>query len=191
MDKFIAVIGMVILLALAFAMSNNKKAINYKTVGVGLALQILFGIFIFKVPVGQQIFLWCGRAIEKLLEFANEGGRFVFGHLLDSKLLANAFGQGAMVFAIQLISATIFMMMIVNILYYYGIMQRIVTILGKAMNKLMKVSGAEALSNVASAFVGQVMVLVFLFSLWRKDSMSSAPRPKPILRFALAHLKIK
>ncbi|MBR2526339.1 NupC/NupG family nucleoside CNT transporter [bacterium] len=177
MDKFIAVIGMIILLAIAYALSNNKKAINYKTVGVGLALQILFGIFIFKVPVGQQIFLWCGRAIEKLLEFANEGGRFVFGHLLDSKLLEAAFGQGAMVFAIQLISATIFMMMIVNILYYYGIMQRIVTILGKAMNKLMKVSGAEALSNVASAFVGQVtaqiMIKPYLAKLTRSELLAS------------------
>ena len=177
MDKFIAVIGMIILLALAYAMSNNKKAINYKTVGVGFALQILFGIFIFKVPVGQKIFLWCGHAIEKLLEFANEGGRFVFGHLLDSKLLEAAFGQGAMVFAIQLTSATIFMMMIVNILYYYGIMQRVITVLGKAMNKLMKVSGAEALSNVASAFVGQVtaqiMIKPYLAKLTRSELLAS------------------
>ena len=57
MERFIGIIGMVILLVIAFALSNNKKAINYKTVGVGLALQIIFGIFIFKVPVGQKIFL--------------------------------------------------------------------------------------------------------------------------------------
>ncbi len=178
MDKFIAIIGMVILLALAFAMSNNKKAINYKTVGVGLALQILFGIFIFKVPVGQQIFLWIGRGIEKLLDFANVGGKFVFGHLLEGDKLQAAFGPDASVlFSVQLISATIFMMMIVNILYYYGIMQRVVAFLGKAMNKLMKVSGAEALSNVASAFVGQVtaqiMIKPYLAKLTRSELLSS------------------
>ncbi|MBR1942599.1 NupC/NupG family nucleoside CNT transporter [bacterium] len=178
MDKFIAVIGMIILLALAFALSNNKKAINYKTVGVGLALQILFGVFIFKVPVGQQIFLWIGRAIEKLLDFANVGGKFVFGHLLEADKLQLAFGPDASVlFSVQLVSATIFMMMIVNILYYYGIMQRIVAFLGKLMNKLMKVSGAEALSNVASAFVGQVtaqiMIKPYLAKLTRSELLSS------------------
>ena len=63
MERFIGIIGMVVLLAIAFALSNNKKAINYKTVGVGLALQIIFGIFIFKVPVGQKIFLWLGQVL--------------------------------------------------------------------------------------------------------------------------------
>lgn len=176
MERFIGIIGMVVLLAIAFALSNNKKAINYKTVGVGLALQIVFGIFIFKVPVGQKIFLWLGQVIVKLLEFANIGGKFVYGPLLDDKQIGSVFGC-SIPFAFQLISATVFMMMIVNILYYYGIMQRVVTILGKAMNKLMKVSGAEALSNVASAFVGQVtaqiMIKPYLAKLTRSELLAS------------------
>ncbi len=176
MERFIGIIGMVILLVIAFALSNNKKAINYKTVGVGLALQIIFGIFIFKVPVGQKIFLWLGEVIVKLLEFANVGGKFVYGPLLDDKQMGTVFGC-SIPFAFQLISATVFMMMIVNILYYYGIMQRVVTVLGKAMNKLMKVSGAEALSNVASAFVGQVtaqiMIKPYLAKLTRSELLSS------------------
>lgn len=176
MERFIGIIGMVVLLAIAFALSNNKKAINYKTVGVGLALQIIFGIFIFKVPVGQKIFLWLGQIIVKLLEFANIGGKFVYGPLLDDKQMGSVFGC-SIPFAFQLISATVFMMMIVNILYYYGIMQRVVTILGKAMNKLMKVSGAEALSNVASAFVGQVtaqiMIKPYLAKLTRSELLAS------------------
>lgn len=176
MERFIGVIGMVILLVIAFALSNNKKAINYKTVGVGLALQIIFGIFIFKVPVGQKIFLWLGEVIVKLLEFANVGGKFVYGPLLDDKQMGTVFGC-SIPFAFQLISATVFMMMIVNILYYYGIMQRVVTVLGKAMNKLMKVSGAEALSNVASAFVGQVtaqiMIKPYLAKLTRSELLAS------------------
>lgn len=176
MDRFIGIIGMVVLLALAFTLSCNKKAINYKTVGVGLALQILFGIFIFKVPVGQKIFLWLGEVIVKLLDFANVGGKFVFGPLLDNNEMNAVFGC-SIPFALQLICATIFMMMIVNILYYYGIMQRVVTILGKAMNKIMKVSGAEALSNVASAFVGQVtaqiMIKPYLAKLTRSELLAS------------------
>lgn len=176
MERFIGIIGIVILLVIAFALSNNKKAINYKTVGVGLALQIIFGIFIFKVPVGQKIFLWLGEVIVKLLEFANVGGKFVYGPLLDDKQMGTVFGC-SIPFAFQLISATVFMMMIVNILYYYGIMQRVVTVLGKAMNKLMKVSGAEALSNVASAFVGQVtaqiMIKPYLAKLTRSELLAS------------------
>ncbi len=176
MEKLVGIIGIILLLLIAFALSNNKKAINYKTVGVGLALQILFGVFIFKVPIGQKIFLWLGAAIVKLLEFANVGGKFVFGPLLDDKQMLNVFNS-PVPFSIQLISATIFMMMIVNILYYYGIMQRIVTVLGKAMNKIMKVSGAEALSNVASAFVGQVtaqiMIKPYLAKLTRSELLAS------------------
>ena len=68
-------------------LSNNKKAINYKTIGIGLALQFLFAIFIFKVPVGQKIFLTIGHCIEKLLEIANVGGAFVFGPFVDNKVL--------------------------------------------------------------------------------------------------------
>ena len=176
MERFVGIIGIVLLLAMAYALSNNKKAINYKTVGVGLALQILLGVFIFKVPVGQAIFLWIGKCIEKLLYFANIGGEFTFGPLISSEKLA-IFGNGTMIFALQLISATIFMMMMVNILYYYGIMQRVVTVLGKAMNKLMRVSGAEALSNVASCFVGQVtaqiMIKPYLAKLTRSELLSS------------------
>lgn len=177
MERLIGLIGIVVILFLAFLLSNNKKAINYKTIGIGLALQFLFAIFIFKVPVGQKIFLTIGHCIEKLLEIANVGGAFVFGPFVDNKVLGNVFGEGTMIFAAQLISATIFMMMLVNILYYYGIMQRIVTILGKAMNKIMKVSGAEALSNVASAFVGQVtaqiMIKPYLPKLTRSELLAS------------------
>ena len=177
MERLIGVLGIVVILFIAFLLSNNKKAINYKTIGIGLALQFMFAIFIFKVPVGQKIFLTIGHSIEKLLEIANIGGAFVFGPFVDNKTLSTIFGEGTMIFAAQLISATIFMMMLVNILYYYGIMQRVVTVLGKAMNKIMKVSGAEALSNVASAFVGQVtaqiMIKPYLPKLTRSELLAS------------------
>ena len=158
-------------------MSNNRKAINYKTVGTGFALQILLAVFVFKVPLGRALFLNIGLFIQKILDFAKEGGSFVFGHLMNNVKLDELFGVGANVFALQLISSLIFMMILVNILYYYGIMQRVVPLFGKAMNKIMSVSGAEALSNVASAFVGQIaaqiMIRPYLAKLTRSELLAS------------------
>ncbi len=177
MDRFFGIFGIILIFAIAFLMSNNRKAINYKTVGTGFALQILLAVFVFKVPLGRALFLNIGLFIQKILDFAKEGGSFVFGHLMNNVKLDELFGTGANVFALQLISSLIFMMILVNILYYYGIMQRVVPIFGKAMNKLMSVSGAEALSNVASAFVGQIaaqiMIRPYLAKLTRSELLAS------------------
>ncbi|MBR6127760.1 NupC/NupG family nucleoside CNT transporter [bacterium] len=177
MDRFIGFIGIAVIFLIAFLMSNNKKAINYKTVGMGFILQILLAVFIFKVPVGTKMFLLIGEFIRKILEFAYEGGTFVFGPLLNNGRLAELFEENSSIFTLQLVCSSIFMMVLVNILYYYGIMQRIVAILGKAMNKIMKVSGAEALSNVASAFVGQIvaqiMIKPYLEKLTRSELLAS------------------
>ncbi len=174
MDRFFGIFGIILIFAIAYLMSNNRKAINYKTVGTGFVLQILLAVFVFKVPLGRSLFLAIGEFIQKILEFAKEGGQFVFGGLMDGKWeLAN----GGQIFALQLISSIIFMMILVNMLYYYGIMQRIVAVLGKGMNKLMSVSGAEALSNVASAFVGQIvaqiMIKPYLPKLTRSELLAS------------------
>lgn len=177
MDRFFGVLGILLIFGIAFLMSNNRKAINYKTVGMGFLLQVSLAIFIFKVPLGRAIFFNIGLFIQKVLEFAKEGGAFVFGPLMNNEKFTSVFGAGAQVFALQLIASLIFMMILVNILYYYGIMQRIVPIFGKAMNKLMSVSGAEALSNVASAFVGQIaaqiMIRPYLAKLTRSELLAS------------------
>ena len=118
-----------------------------------------------------------GHFIQKILEFATEGGLFVFGALLQNSRLEELFGKGSTIFAVQLICANIFMMVLVNILYYYGIMQRVVAVLGRIMNKIMHVSGAEALSNVASSFVGQItaqiMIKPYLEKLTRSELLAS------------------
>ncbi len=177
MERFFGIFGIIFIFLIAFLMSNNKKAINYKTIGTGFLLQILLAVFIFKVPIGRTIFLALGEFITKILDFAREGGNFVFGHLMGSEKLNELLGQGSQVFALPLVASLIFMMILVNILYYYGIMQRIVPLLGKAMNKLMSVSGAEALSNVASAFVGQIaaqiMIRPYLAKLTRSELLAS------------------
>lgn len=177
MDRFVGIIGIVVIFLICYALSNNRKAINYKTIATGFVLQILLAVFIFKIPLGQKIFMLISALIRKILDFAYEGGSFVFGGLLNNERLIELFGGNATIFCIQLICATIFMMVLVNILYYYGIMQRIVATLGIGMNKLMKVSGAEALSNVASAFVGQIvaqiMIKPYLEKLTRSELLAS------------------
>ena len=177
MERFVGIIGIAVIFLIVFLMSNNRKAINYKTIITGFILQILFAVFIFKVPLGQKLFLMIGLFIQKILEFATEGGLFVFGPLLQKAKLSELFGAGSSIFAVQLICTNIFMMVLVNILYYYGIMQRVVAALGKAMNKIMHVSGAEALSNVASSFVGQIlaqiMIKPYLEKLTRSELLAS------------------
>ena len=177
MERLFGLLGIILIFGIAYLMSNNRKAINYKTVGMGFLLQVLLAVFVFKVPLGRAIFFNIGLFIQKILDFAKEGGYFVFGPLIDNAKLDAVFSGGANVFALQLISSLIFMMILVNILYYYGIMQRIVPLFGKAMNKLMSVSGAEALSNVASAFVGQIaaqiMIRPYLAKLTRSELLAS------------------
>ena len=79
MERFVGIIGIAVIFLIVFLMSNNRKAINYKTIITGFILQILFAVFIFKVPLGQKLFLMIGLFIQKILEFATEGGLFVFG----------------------------------------------------------------------------------------------------------------
>lgn len=170
MSTFTGIIGIVLFLAIAFLMSNNKKRINLKTVGVGLLLQILLAFFILKVPVGVKIFSLVAKVINKILDASMEGALFTFGWLCDD--FSNHF-----IYALMLIATMIFIMALVNILYYYGIMQRVILILGRIMNKIMDVSGAEALSNCASPFVGNVgaqsMIKPYLPNLTRSELLAS------------------
>ena len=167
MDRFFGIFGIVFILLLSFLMSNNKKRISIKTITRAFLLQFLLGVFILKVPLGI-----------KILDFAKIGSDFVFGPLTrNPEKLTELFGQNSHIFALQLMGAMIFMMVLVNILYYYGIMQRVVAFLGKLMNKLLNVSGAEALSNLASSFVGQVaaqsLIKPYLPNLTKSEILAS------------------
>lgn len=164
MERFVGIFGIIMIFAIAFAFSNNKKAISLKTVIPGFILQIILAVFILKVPLGKQIFHAIGMFIQKILDFSNMGGDFVFGVLTNSPhRMEELFGAGAgFVFALKLIPTIIFILILVNILYYYGIMQRIVAFFAKIMYRIMNVSGAESLSNIASAFVGQVEAQIMI-----------------------------
>ena len=178
MNILFGLLGIFAMLLIAFLMSANKKAINYKTICSGLAIQFFLAVFILKFEPGKIIFEYIGKFVGKILDFAQEGANFVFGPLSNSpEVMKELFGDKAFMFALNLIPALIFMMILVNILYYYGIMQRIVAFLGKIVNKLMDVSGAEALSNVASSFVGQIvaqiMIKPYLPNLTRSEILAS------------------
>lgn len=164
MERFFGLIGIAIILGICYLMSNNKKAISLKTVLTGFGLQIGLALFILKTPIGHKIFYTVGQFIQKILDFSNQGGDFVFGALTKNPdRLIQIFGPGGdFTFALKLIPTIILILVLVNILYYAGIMQKIVSWFAKVMYKIMNISGSEAVSNVASAFVGQVEAQIMI-----------------------------
>jgi len=178
MERFTGLLGIVLILGVAFLMSNNRKAINYRTVGVGLLLQVLLAVFILKTEVGQSLFQWLGDSINTLLGQADKGALFVFGSLVDRDLMTKAFGPGNdYIFFFKVVPTIIFVAVLVNMFYHLGILQRIVSTMGRGVHWLMGVSGAEALSNVASTFVGQVeaqiMIKPYLKNMTNSELMAS------------------
>lgn len=178
MDRFTGLIGLVVILGVAFLLSKDRKAINLRLVISGLALQLGLAIFILKTSIGQSIFGTLGAWITKLLEFSDKGAAFVFGFIVNKELLDKVMGPGnSFVFMFKIMPTIIFVAVLVSIAYHIGLMQRIVSFFAKLMLKLMNVSGAEALSNVASAFVGQVeaqiMIKPYLSTMTRSELLAS------------------
>jgi len=163
MERFTGVIGIVLILGLAFLLSNNKKRINYRLVASGLAIQLALAIFILKIPFGKIVFSWFATGVTKILSFSDKGAEFVFGTLVSKELMDKAFGPGHdFIFFFKIIPTIIFVAVLVSIAYYLGIMQKIVSFFARIVHFLMGASGAEALSNVASAFVGQVEAQIMI-----------------------------
>lgn len=164
MSRFFGLFGIVVILGIAFLMSNNKKAINYRLVASGLITQLALAIFILKIPLGQYIFKKAGELITQLLNFADKGGDFVFGALVNKpQVFEHVFGIGSsFIFALKIIPTIIFVSALVSMAYHLGIMQKIVAVVAKVVHRVMGVSGSEALSNVASIFVGQVEAQILI-----------------------------
>ncbi|MDI6779661.1 MAG: nucleoside transporter C-terminal domain-containing protein [Bacteroidota bacterium] len=154
-------IGVVVIIGIAFLFSNNKKKINWRLVGMGLLIQLVFAIFIIKSQALASIFAplgwpkiaieWLGGAIVSLLGFTTEGAKFVFGNLAVNSGTASL----GFFFAFQVLPTIIFVSALTSVLYYLGILQRIVQGMAYIMLRLMGTSGAESLSNSANIFVGQ------------------------------------
>ncbi|TAE87005.1 MAG: NupC/NupG family nucleoside CNT transporter [Bacteroidetes bacterium] len=178
MERFTGLLGVIVILGIAFLVSNNRKAINYRLVLSGLGIQLLMALFILKTSIGQQLFYSLGNAIKELLEMADKGGEFVFGGLVRPDLLKPLLGDAhSYVFIFKIMPAIIFVAVLVNIAYHIGLMQIIVSFFARIVHFLMRVSGSEALSNVASAFVGQVeaqiMIKPYISSMTMSELLAS------------------
>lgn len=158
MGKYVGLLGIAAILGTAYALSNNRKAINWRLVVSGLALQLVMAVFVLKVPFGQELFRNIGDFITEILHFSDKGAGFVFGPLVTKPdEMVNLFGAGAnYIFAFRVVPTIILVSSLVSISYYLGIMQKLVQIVAKFVSITMGASGSEALSNAASVFVGQV-----------------------------------
>lgn len=171
-----SLVGIPMLLGVAVAFSNNRKAINWRTVGVGIALQIVFALFVLQTPVGEWIFAQLNSLVMTLLGFTVEGSRFLFGGLVDSTIpvvaidpaapfapgspapapdgLALVAANGSFL-AFNVLPTIIFFSSLMAVLYHLGVMQLLVRGMAVVMFKTMGTSGAETLSASANIFVGQ------------------------------------
>ena len=151
MDKYQGILGILTLLAIAYAMSNNRNKINFRTVYWGLSLQVVFAIFILKTPIGKPIFSYLDKIITKLISFSDAGSDFLFKSYIADVGLHPALLN----FAFRLLPTIIFFSSLMAVLYHFGIIQIIVKWIAKLMQKTMHTSGAETLSVSANIFVGQ------------------------------------
>ncbi|MFT4414485.1 NupC/NupG family nucleoside CNT transporter [Fredinandcohnia humi] len=142
------IFGIIVVLGIAFLLSNNKKAINPRTILGGLAIQLLFAFIVLEWEAGRAGLNWFSMRVQDIINFANEGIGFLFGTLSDSE----KFG---FVFAIQVLTIIIFFSSLISVLYYVGIMQWFIKIIGGGLARLLGTSKTESMSAAANIFVGQ------------------------------------
>jgi len=146
------VFGIVALLAIAYALSSGKKSINLRTVGLAFALQVILGAFVLYVPFGKDVLLSMTNGVQSVIDSAKVGINFLFGGLGTDAMFENGVG---FVFAVRVLPNIIFFSSLIAVLYYLGIMQWVIKIIGGALQKLLKTSKPESLSATANIFVGQ------------------------------------
>lgn len=151
MDRIIGILGIIVLLAIAFLLSNNRRRINPRTVLVGLGLQFALGLLLLKWEAGNQAMQWFAGKVTSFLFLANHGTQFLFGRLADPGAV-DLFGFQ---FAFRILPIIIFFASFMGILYYLGVMQKVVEVFAWAMSRLMKTTGSESLSCSANVFLGQ------------------------------------
>lgn len=143
------VLGMVTLVFIAFLFSSNRRAVDWKIVGIGLAFQLLIAIGVLKVELVKTIFEFIGSMFVQVLEFTRAGSKFLFEGLVVDM---DTFG---FIFAFQVLPTIIFFSALTSVLFYLGIIQWIVKAFGWLLSKLLKISGAESLSVAGNIFLGQ------------------------------------
>jgi CNT family concentrative nucleoside transporter len=173
MERLLSLVGLVVILAIAYLFSTDRKAIRGKTVFWGLVLQFLFALFVLKTTVGQVVFAWLGAKINRLLQFSFVGSEFLFGKL---GLPGGGGDNIGFIFAFQVLPTIIFIAALFAILYYLGVMQLVVKLFAQVMTRLMGASGAESLNVAASIFMGQteapLTIRPYLNNMTRSELMT-------------------
>ncbi|HIB71957.1 MAG TPA: NupC/NupG family nucleoside CNT transporter [Candidatus Marinimicrobia bacterium] len=171
MDRFTGIIGVVVLLGIAYGMSNNRGAISKRIVLWGLGLQLFFALFILKTPIGQPFFSAVDRIFKKLLSFSDAGSDLLF------KSYSTGVVEGPLLnFAFRILPTIIFFSSLMAVLYHLGIMQRVIRWIAAVVQKTMGTSGSETLSVSANIFVGQtespLMIRPFINQMTMSELMA-------------------
>ncbi|MGR5096785.1 NupC/NupG family nucleoside CNT transporter [Vibrio maritimus] len=153
MDSIIGIIGIMSLFAVAYVLSENRKAINFRTVGLAFVIQFSLGWVILSSKIGQSIILTMATGMSAIINYSNAGISFLFGGLVSNKMF-EYFGGDGFIVAFKVLPIIIFFSALSAVLYYLGIMQLIVRIVGGALQKLLGTSKAESMSASANVFLG-------------------------------------
>ena len=161
-------LGMFVLILISFLLSSNKKAINWRTVVFGLGAQIFLAIGVLKVSFVQNFFEWVGSLFIAVLDFTLEGTKFLFASFSTGEIEAPL-----VTFAISILPTVIFFSALTSVLFYLGIIQRVVKGMAWLLSKLLQVSGAESLSVAGNIFLGQtespLMIKAYLEKMNRSE----------------------
>ena len=160
------IIGMAFLIFISFLLSNNRKAINWKTASFGLLIQLILAISVLKIPFVKSIFEFAGKIFVKILEFTMEGTKFLFGDLVSM----DNFGD---VFIFAILPTVIFFAALTSVLFYFGIIQKVVKLMALLLSKVLGVSGPESLSVAGNIFLGQtespLMIKAYLEKMTKSE----------------------
>ncbi len=165
--------GLAVLVGIAFFFSEDKKNINWRLVGAGIGLQLIFGLLILKTSFGFQVFEFIGQAFTKVLSFTYDGSEFIFGPL---GIPTEREGSIAFIFAFQVLPTLVFFGSLMAVLYYLKLIQPIVKGMGFFMTKVLRVSGAESLATAANVFIGQteapLVVRPYILGMTRSELLT-------------------
>ena len=168
----VGILGIFVLLGIAYCLSNNKSKIDFKLVSWGLVIQFLFALLILKSPIGKPVFSYLDKIITKLISFSDAGGDFLFKSFVPDV----GFHVGLINFAFRALPTIVFFSGLMAVMYHWGIIQFVVKWIAKGMQKTMGTSGSETLSVSANIFVGQteapLMVRPFISKMTKSELMS-------------------
>lgn len=154
MQLLMSLVGMAALIFIAVLFSSDRRAIKLRTVTGAFIIQVLIGALVLYVPVGRKILLAMSDGVASVIGYGQKGMDFIFGGLVSDKMF-EVFGGGGFVFALRVLPVIVFFSSLIAVLYYLGIMQLVIKVLGGGLQKLLGTSRTESLSATANIFVGQ------------------------------------